>query len=409
MRVTVPRKLALAERLLASSWVRMTVNGSDPVFVRVRQPLSSRTTSLGLPRRLFAGLGSQAVDVFFESAEPWRARDVKKTGFDWLPHVDCDRYFPTETAGRLVLHSRHESPFSINRVTSTERTYRLLGLYQAEGGTSDTCLECSLTNSNPVLLRFAVELFAEWGVTPDRLALSIVRARDEPAGIARARYETVGAPIAHERARTEPGNSVAILHVRKSMPLLRLVRSALVQIYADGFPSAPGACEYALGWLDGDGSVLHRKVPRLVLAGYEDEHAVVQRALGQALSWRIKASSAYKGTDLGTYIPLRAEETLQLLDVGAFRFSMSRVRLLLALGSRTEKLATVVASGARGERLIGCGFMNQRSELTKLGRLVLDGRKRYERAIERARWLEQERPELFGKKGVPYPAEMEGL
>lgn len=411
IRVTVPKKTVAALLLPAPCWVRIRVNGSEPVFAWARRPPSRGSVDVGLTQRLFPlALAKKEVDVEIEDAKPYRALAwAPQKGFDWLRFVEDTHYFPTETVdGRLLLHNRHEEPFALKRITPLWETYRMLGLYQAEGSNSDTSVDFSYANTNASLIQHSLELLHTWGLERDRFALTVLREDDEDPTRARAAYACLGLPPVAERVRSGAGEHAALIQVRKSMPLFRLTSQAIKHVFTNPFPTPDLARAFALGWLDGDGTITRRGgSDDLVLCGLEDEHVVVKRALADAFGWTYEHGSFYKNSDEGTRITLRMHEMVDLLDARAFEFSMSRVRLFLAFGERAERLR----QAADGDRARGAyvqhGLLVDGIP-TERGERVLEAETRYRRAIAVARALRQNRRELFDKKCVPYPPEMDG-
>lgn len=414
LRVTVPK--STVSRLVGFAppgWVRMTTADRPPFFAWARRPPSRPSVDVGLPRRLFEPeLAGTEIEMVIEDATPYRAPPVPKstgsTGFDWLPYVDAENYFPTETLdGKLLLHNRYEEPFAIRRVTATEPTYRMLGLYQAEGSKGSTALDVNLSSTNPLLPRHAAELFTALGIGREHLSLEILRGHRDTADEARTAFAIEGVDIVAERATSTPSQkkaSAGVLHVRKSKPFLRLIRGALSAVFASEFPSEAAAREYALGWLDGDGTItITTSNPELRLAGLYDEHEVMKRALVSAFGWKLEPGSRYIDDKQGTHISLRAIELLDLLDANAFSFSMSRVRLLLAFDRRTHGLREI----AEGKRSAAGGYARwglvDEDGVTELGEKIRAGHKRWQVEIEKARQLEATAPHLFGVKGVPNP------
>jgi hypothetical protein len=402
MRVTVPKRTVAAAALSAPCWVRTRVNDGEWFFAWARRPPSRNSVDVGLTQRLFPlSLAGNEIDVDIESAEPYRAREwTDSRGFDWLPLVDQAHYFPTETIdGKLALHNRHEEPFVMWRVTRLLETYRMLGLYQAEGSKSPDAPDFSMANSNPRLLAHAVELLSAWGLDRSRLSLEVLRAPGEDPVSARAVYTPVGVEIVAERVRTGAGGRAAVLHVRKSMPLSRLVKAALAKLFVAAFPSVDTAREYALGWIDGDANLIINPTSiELRLAGGAEEHEVLKRALATAFGWTFDPGAYWRDFKQGTHITLRAHEMLDLIESHAFSLSMNRARLLVAFDQRTEKLRTGEwrAPGA----LIRWGLLASTGALTALGERICAGHVRWADEIKKARQLLAAAPK--GVKGLPY-------
>jgi hypothetical protein len=397
----------------APGWLRLRVNSSTPFFAYARRPPSRASVDVTLPRYCAPGIERGTVlHVEAESAEPYAARPRADSAFDWLPHVTHESYFPVDGAGgALSIWNQHEPPFELTRVPPPLAVYRVLGLWQAEGTKGQEAVDFTFANTNPLLLAHAIDLLAQWGLPRSRLSLEVLHAWDEPAVHARQKYEALGVEIVAERARAPGrGENAGIIHVRKSSPLLRIARVALAQIFAAPFPSPDAAREFALGWLDGDGAFVDGKNSKdLRLAGHAAEHRVVKRALAEAFGWTFEAGSYHRNTDEGTHITLRAGEMLQLLDARAFVHSMNRVRLLLAFGERAERLDEVDRGVRAPVGAFGRWGLLKNGQLTEQGVAIVAGWRRYKHAVQLARHLQEEHPELFGKKGVPYPPGMNGL
>lgn len=319
--------------------------------------------------------------------------------FDWLPFVTTPH---TEKEGQLVLTvpSRLHT-FMMQRRTPLLPTYRLLGVYQAEGSKSEQATDFSLANSNPRFLAHVAELIKTIGFSRDRLSLELLRGPTETVASARKAFKCVDVEVVAERIRSGKGGHAGVLHVRKSLMLLRTTRNVLAHIFAKDFPSREVALEYALGWLDGDGSIIDRGTSiDLMLAGLADEHAVVKRALAHAFGWVFEQGSFHKNTKQGTQITLRAHEMLDLLDARAFIFSMNRARLLIAFDRRTQNLRAI----RRGDTIAGAfvrwGLCKKGGKLTELGERICDGHTRHMKEIERARLILAAAPR--GVKGLAY-------
>jgi hypothetical protein len=398
--MTIPAEhRTLGGTFQAPGWLRLRMNGGAPFFAYARRPPSRASVDVTLPQYCAPGVErGTALHVEAENAELYAARPRVNSAFDWLPHVTHGSYLPVDGAGGVLsIWNQHEPPFEILRAPPIPSTYRMFGLWQAEGTKGETAPDFTFCNTNVALLAHAVGLLEQWGLQKDRLSLEILRTWDEPIDRARAKYAPLGIEIVSERERVPGrGGDAGIIHVKKSAPLLRMARAALAQIFTTPFPSVAAAREYALGWLDGDGNIT--PMPHAVelrLAGLADEHRVLEKALRRAFGWRQKGSG-WIDNKQGTRITLRADEMLDLLDAAAFPFSMNRARLLVAFADRTQ--------GLREGRVWGAyqrwGLRDSDRNLTALGERVCDGYERYAAEIERARQLLAAAPK--GMKGVPY-------
>jgi hypothetical protein len=319
--------------------------------------------------------------------------------FDWKPLVEAPH---TVVGDRLVISVKSRNhTFDMLQKTPALPTYRMLGVYQAEGSKSPSATDFSFATSNPRFLASAVALLETWGLSRDRLSLEVLRGLGESPTDACAAFACVDVEVVSERIRSGKGGHAGVLHVRKSSTLLHLVRRALAKIFDEKFPSQDVAREYALGWLDGDGSVIDRGSSiDLMLAGLADEHTVVKRALTQAFGWVFEAGSFYKNNKQGTQITLRAHEMLDLLDAGAFMFSMNRARLLVAFDRRTTNLRAIRKGAVIAGAFVRWGLCEKGGKLTELGERICRGHARHAAEIEKARQLLAAAPR--GVKGLVY-------
>lgn len=128
--VTVPAPIArqLTEvGLRPPCWVRLLINGCNPVFVFTRRPPSRASVTVTLPTWAFPTIkAGRDVLVHIQDATPYRARAADPPReFDWLPYVDLETYFPTTVGAVLGLHSRHEPPFTLRRYPDPETVEKL--------------------------------------------------------------------------------------------------------------------------------------------------------------------------------------------------------------------------------------------------------------------------------------------
>jgi hypothetical protein len=331
LRVSVPVGLGVA----APAWYAAQV-GEVRLLVFVRAPPSRPYPTFTLPAWAFPGLAAGAsVDV--ELTLPERAGG-QRAGFDWLPFVPEEKCFPTQDGADLVLHSQYGPPSRVHRTPA--RPYRLLGYYQAEGSKADTGVDWSFASSLLAPAQAASTMLAAWGIEPARCYAEVLHGPDEAPAHAQAYFAPLGLDVAAVRPRTGRGGHAVVIHVRSSSLLREMTLRALRDLAVTGFPSPEDARDYALGWLDGDGGVTIETSIRLTLAGLEYEHLIVQEAFRVAFGWE-RRGRGWQDNKQGTHIRLRLAEVAQLLDAGAFPYSMSRVKLLLAFDARTAYLRAV--------------------------------------------------------------------
>jgi hypothetical protein len=380
-------------------WIRAAFTGYNPVFCWVR---NTRDRRMGLPAWNFPSLkaGDPLVGTI-EPAAPFRAHGTRSGCFDWNAFVadDAKVLATEEPNGILRLWTRHAEPFDLLRCPPAEPLYRLLGFYQAEGSKSASGLDFSFANSNVELIRNAIENLAAIGVGAGQLYAEILHGVGETRESAIAKYASLPVEVHAVRPRTGRGSNSYVLHARNSLAFRKMVNAALAQMFTREFPSKETALTYTLGWLDGDGSITRMQhQTELRLAGLPEEHVVVCRALNAALGWSLK-DERYRNNKDGTHISLRAAELLDLIEAGAFRFSMSYVRLLLGFDAATAGLRSGVLRGS----FVRWGLRASGGQLTVLGTRLIAAYAVRQAEIEEARRLETDAPHLFGVKGVPNP------
>ena len=339
--LTVPYRVVDKLGARTAGWVRVRFGSTPWRFGYLRRAPSRPSSQIAVPTTLGFPPGDE-IYVEIEPAEPYRARTwTEREGFDWLPFVD-ERYFPTETIdGKLILHSRYEEPFVMRRVTPIEETYRLLGWYQAEGSKSDNAPDFTFANTNVAAIKHYVDLIenAFW-IPRERMSLEVLRhLNDDPKKI-RAKYEALGVEIVSERARPrETGDDAGIFHVRKSLPFLRMICAAIDRVFSCSWPSREAAREYALGWLDGDGSIsIHHHNGYSIevrFSGLVGEQKVAIDALEHAFEWKLNGDH-FGEPRHHTARTLRLDQAADLAAAGGFPFSMNRARLLWALQLRVD-------------------------------------------------------------------------
>lgn len=387
-RITMP--VAAANRMrnagmLFPGWVRLSIPGFQSIFVEARFPPSRPSVAITLPEWAFSRLNfGDEIDMTVEDARPYRA--VEADSDEWFHYV-TDRYFPRYQGDTLVLHSRHEPPFKLRRYIE-KAAWRVLGFFQAEGTKGATVIDWNVANANPALLEFISDRMVDMGISKERQYLEVLQGPEETAAEANAVFECVGIKISTTRPRVEVrGGHAAILHGHSSRPLLLLMKKLLECVFREGFefPSRAAAREYALGWLDGDGTItitgVNRSVLELRLAGYEPEQQVVFKALHYGFDWRIQGGK-FGGHRRHTSRVINIRECAELAVGGGFCFSLSRARMLYELERRVRNPRRITQEDANVAKAL---LEKLRPEIEKLRRLVP--------------------PERLPKgiKGVPYP------
>ena len=369
--ITVP----LAHRTLGGTfeppgWVKLRVNGGAAFFAYARRPRSRESVDITLSRRWLPNIkGGNVVDVEIESGAPYAAKPGK-AATDWLPFTPRDRYFPVDDGEDLVLWNSHEEPFRLKRAPVDGFSHWwLLGFYQAEGSKKNA-LDFHAANTSPELLGWMRDALGVWGISTERQRLGVVHRPWTPPAEARSVFEPLGLPITFVTAKPK-NDTAALLYVNASLPLIRLVSAKLEHVFKNGFPSKEAAKAFALGWLDGDGSICGTGSAgwsiELRLAGYRDEQEVVIRALEQGLDWTLQ-KGAFGAVDRFTARTLTLAQAAELAIAGGFNASLNRARLVHLLAERLLRyngLGRTRTSEAEVERA-WCLFKQLAKEATAL-------------------------------------------
>lgn len=223
-RITVPSPIVAQLRATGfrpPGWIRLSVEGSAPVFVVARAPASRSSVVCTLPCWAFPDTvpGTHIV-ARVEDTMPYRARASTIDGFDWLPLVDA-AYLATAQGPQLTLWSRYEEPFVLNRHGGDVLEW-LLAVYNDKGSQSVAAADWALASTNPAELVAAADALTSIGIPRDRQYLEVVTMHDDQ------RFACVGVRIGAIRTRTDT-TTLGILHVVRSQPLLRLFKAAIAQ------------------------------------------------------------------------------------------------------------------------------------------------------------------------------------
>jgi hypothetical protein len=355
-RICVPQKHRAS--ITAPGWVWMRVDAGQPFFAWARRTPSRTSIDITLPSFAVPRLPTgRIVHIEVAPAETSAALELPLQE-DWLPHVDREHYFAQGLGDEIALWSGHEPPFFMRRTPLDEKLHWwLLGFYQAEGSKKGA-QDFHAANTNPALHAKMITALGTWGIDRSRLRLGLVHRKGTTDAAVRTLLEPLGLSIAFTRA-TRKNDPCGLLYVNSSLPLVKMVCAKLADVFERGFPSREAALAYAIGWLDGDGSIsLDRKTGsiNLRLAGTKEEHIVLLQALEYALGWSILAGS-FGAVDGYTARALRLDYAAELAVVGAFTESMGRARLIHALAQRLARYSdqgrslTAPGDALRAQRL----------------------------------------------------------
>ncbi len=356
LRVTIPHKVRdemYTEGAAFPNWVRATIDGSSPTFLYGRRPKSRASVDFTLPQWCFPNLQQgQTVLVTVESATPYKAPPPVGDQFDWCRFLqDSDDYFPAEMlSGAVQLWNRYSPPFTIHRHPKHDLHWWFLGFYQAEGSKGSTAENVTISQKIPAPLGESIKAIeTAWGIPRERMHLEVLYPKGKKPEPYTALYKPLGIEITAVRERVDKrgdiGEEAGVLHINRSKPLVTLVKRALVDLHEGKwtFPSRTAARAYALGWLDGDGTITTSQplkgrrgaLLELRLSGYEHEQNIVLQALHYGFTWETKGGQ-FSNTDGNRARSLRIHEAVDLAIAGAFRFDLSRARLLYAIERRLK-------------------------------------------------------------------------
>jgi hypothetical protein len=235
--------------------------------------------------------------------------------------------------GRIVLLRNRHTRFDINRRMDLVTACWLLGAYLAEG--QKTGGHWSFTG---VLWRYVGEvvrvLLEDVGVAPPQV---MIRAVAPPrVYLDRDRIEReIGLPVTHVQRSGRRDQIAITAGLRYSRPFWLATLQAIDWLQRE-WTSLPveATRAFVLAYLDGDGSfTLTRREHgwvggRLGISGDESEVKMVASMLERVFGW---PSSGWH-LDRGAWTlhrQLTPQQAVDLLKAGAFRFSMSRARLLV--------------------------------------------------------------------------------
>lgn len=234
-------------------------------------------------------------------AADWLA-PIPDNCFDWFPYFDGngDSFLTEAPDGVLVVHSRHEIPFTLQRFASRSAISWLLGFYLAEGSKGPTARDWSVSNTEPRALNQVAKILDQ----DLRIDFSTRIVVQHSAVKARATALRVRSSKAFHRA------TKAALQAFK-------VESAHVQHVAD----------FVLGWMEGDALVESKKRGLKFTPAGAVEAWMIGIGIARSFHLRLLPRRATTGA---WHVRLSPEDMVLLLDAGAFVYhDEERARLLL--------------------------------------------------------------------------------
>ena len=348
VRVTIPAAVIRGLRHLGwdEKWLRIQL-GQTTFHAVARTQGASMIISL--PKRYRGDvIAGDVIDLEIRDAADNQCESdalLTKDCLDWGAVVPADT-FATEEDDTLVIHTKYAAPFRMKRFTPLHETMWLLGFYQAEGSKKGAN-EWTLANKTPELIERTIECLAAMGIGRDRLYFEVIKNPVQTAAEACAPYENLGVELRHCRDRSfrsKGGYEACTVHLKSSKPLMRMTCQILRWIVDDGGveelpPEAARA--YAVGWLDGDGTVTISKQRQTWLRAFGNaaECEAVRCALNRGFSWAL-APKNHKTASEGVLWGLDASRAAELALAGAFRGLQSRVRLLEIVSRQASRLTT---------------------------------------------------------------------
>lgn len=325
----------------APGWLRLRVNGSKPFFALARRSSSRASVDVVLPQYAVGKIRrGTMLTVRAETAASYAARPSRRI-FDWLRYLP-PHYFAYDDGDDLVICYRRGQA-RLRRHPPLRDVHWLLGLYQAEGSKRSR-LDWSFPSTNRQILAEAIRVLTVMGLRT-QLKMQVLHAADDDPAAVRTQFSRLNVPIVSVLPRpkhktwTYSGGRGAVLRVEQSAPLWYLTTGALAGLFCNGFRSQKAARAFALGWLDGDGSMATRSSIALGLHGTRREAELVVRALHQGFGWQLKE---LRGPVYGYRRVLTLDESCALARAHGFRFALTRVRLLYAIERRISGLRNAV-------------------------------------------------------------------
>jgi hypothetical protein len=339
LRIVIPAQIARGLRHMGWGGKHLHVRlvDSDATWIAWTRP-HPKSVTVALPKRLRGDVqagDSVEVEIFDPSLQRCTSDDVlsRESCIDWAAAIPHDQYFAIEESnGTLAIHSRHEEPFLMKRYSPLGSTAWLLGFYLADG--NKTTVDWTVCNKNPLILEEVARCLELMGIERSRAYLEVIHGREQPDKEAVATFAPTGIRVSTVRVQRSKkgGNEAAIMHLPR--PLLRMTLAILGQALEGDLidrMARHGCKQFALGFLDGDGTVtIHSTTVALRLSGPDGHQLTGERALLRGFSWEPKGARPKSASD-GLCRTLRVGEGVALLLSGGFRFSLSRARLFFAI------------------------------------------------------------------------------
>lgn len=349
LRITIPSAITRGLRHLDwdQRWIHLKINHGAPCLVIAR--IQGASLVMALPKY---ARGDVAINdrVSIEARNPASMRCepgplISDAGVDWTA-VLPGNVIALDEGDVMAVHTRYEPAFRMRRVTPIAETFWLLGFYQAEGSKKGFN-EWLLVNKTPALIAHTIECLEAMGINRSRLYFEITRGAKQSDAVACAPYENMGVELRHCRQRSVKGKGgyeACIMHLRSSKPLARMTVEILRRIIEGGLVGElprEAARAYAIGWLDGDGSITiaHQRQAWLRAFGTATECEATRVALNRGFDWTLTPKK-YKNASEGMLWSLDASRAATLALEHAFRGQQSRVRLLEIVAYVASRLVT---------------------------------------------------------------------
>lgn len=237
-----------------------------------------------------------------------------------------------------------------------------LGFYLAEGSKGATANDVTLTQVNPYQLAEYVRVLKLFFRFADRsLSLEIKFTESDSTDAVRTFSIVPLVPSAVYPKKGE-ARSAGTVRIRGSEILLSLIRNWTQAVLDGSYVLEPAeARSFALGFLDGDGGVTVGTSIELDVCDERNEViSRVMRSLETGFDWTLyQEKSTRPGKFCGSIRPLKPVEIGDLACAGAFRHTMARAKLVLALEDRTARTRALWTKYGRtfiGQTAIADGF-----------------------------------------------------
>lgn len=332
----------IAHGFLADGWGGVTVEAEFPGIPPFRGPLGLGVYDdhpkawLTIPPKI--AINGARVDFYVRKATGVEDKEPVRGGrLYWAAFVPPGVAPIAVGEGRIGFSAHGPVDFTIGRSASVASAMAFFGAYLAEG--QKTGLGCSFTSTTPRFAREVIDLLLTFGVPEEGIHIKL--GIPDTEGVEAAAQDlalSLGVSISptcsiHLLDGTSHKLPAVTVNVRNGLYFRDTILRVLDWLRSN-WKELPGEAlmAFALAYLNGDGGVTRNDIgsPAVLslTSGNEDELRLVADVLDYCFGWPSDRWSAPKAYSIQRRLSRR--EVLDLLSVGAFRYSMARSRLLVA-------------------------------------------------------------------------------